>query len=323
MPITGVYFIPANPGSPTALATVMESLRSTCNATPIDRWVLEHKLLRDTPSCLPPSSYSPLPQLQPRFMHFLTLSHFPSHSFVNISDRPDPDPWAPGKHHPTSTGSSISTAQQLNLNPRATAEKHGSGEHSSKVSQSSPSWTMMTLDTESFQSFFTMTLRICEPLWSLRHTMVVAAGIVYDAGEFRVRLGDVQQIQPLKRTRGCVIEIEYRDNKGSLALANGDAETASLVGDGWPGFSDATVKEDLPTEEDWETGEKIIRQFWKLFAVDGAREAIRVPGLMTEAKRAKQNGVKRLTAGDAGASNDGIAGADLARQYMEVLRLNR
>lgn len=180
--------------------------------------------------------------------------------------------------------------------------------------------------------------------------MGVTAGTVFEVGDFRVHVGDVRQTQPVQRVRGCVVEIEYRGpgqgqgiignessydddidwfevlESGSTGSATAKA-TLQTDGDDGVGFLEfpgtVDVEEDLPTVEDWRDGETMIREFWGRFAVPGAKEAIRVPGLMTEVGRARQGGTKRVTTTDAGMFNTGIAGTDLARQYMEVLRLNR
>ncbi|EER28777.1 hypothetical protein D8B26_000944 [Coccidioides posadasii str. Silveira] len=337
MPVTGLFFIPANPNSSTALGTVANQLRAAYNAVPTGRWALEHKLLRDTPSCLPPSAYAPLPQLQPRFMHFLSLSHFQSHGFVYISDRPSPDPWAPSQPHHSQAGIHAHPAQQQ-IPPQSSSSnrlvKEEDAPQVSRSSSSSSSWTMMTLDPASFNSFLAITLRACEPLWCHRHTMLVTGGTIFEVGDFRIRIGDLRQTQPVQRVRGCIVEIEYRgpgqtvtpkDSDWYLPVSEPATSAALGVEDGFLGIGGGAgdAEEELLTEEDWVVGEKLIREFWGRFSVPGAKEAIRVPGLLTETNKARQRGTKRLTTMDAGMTNTGIAGADLARQYMELLRFNR
>jgi len=86
---------------------------------------------------------------------------------------------------------------------------------------------------------------------------------------------------------------------------------------------DRSSPREFATEEDWEVGEILIREFWSQFSVEGAKEAIRVPDIGKEVREAARKGTKRLTTGDVGEGNDGIAGVDLARQYMEIFRFNR
>lgn len=183
--------------------------------------------------------------------------------------------------------------------------------------------------------------------------MVVAGGTILEIGDFRIRVGDLQQAQPVQRVRGCIVEIEYRglekkrasrlnddswchlkaSESGINDLDNNDDDDGDTDDEDeeepptFPTTSTDTDKgeaeAELPTENDWVAGETIIRDFWSRFEVPGARAAIRVPGLMTEVKTARERGTNRVTTTDAGMVNTGIAGTDLARQYMEILRFNR
>ncbi|KAJ5661774.1 Mediator complex subunit Med20 [Penicillium maclennaniae] len=93
MPITGVYFIPAHPNTTTALPALTERLRTAYpeqDLVPIGRWALEHKLMRDTPGLLPQSGKS----TKPRYMQFLSLSHYPMHGFIYTSEPETPHPAA-------------------------------------------------------------------------------------------------------------------------------------------------------------------------------------------------------------------------------------
>ncbi|KAL1954948.1 hypothetical protein VTO42DRAFT_406 [Malbranchea cinnamomea] len=339
MPVTGVYFIPCNPNAPTALSSVVEKLQATYSPVSSGRWALEHKLLRDTPSCLPPSAYAPLPQLQPRSMQFLSHSHYQSHGFIYISNRPDPDPWCPPGGTPGT--STVPTPIQTNTSASGTpssqssAQKQPASQQTQEKGRGLPPQadrTMITMDPQSFGSFFSMTLRACEPLWCLRHTVTVQSGVSFTVSDFHVRVGDVRQTHPVNRTRGTVVEIEYR---GPVSLSTGAAGKGPDTPDGSddvfgedilvppPPQTQSARKEPIPTQEDWEDGAALIREFWSTIAVPGAREAILVPGIGTESQEALTLGKTRLTAEGAGEANNGIAGVDLARQYMEVFRFNR
>ncbi|EDN03459.1 Med20 superfamily domain-containing protein [Histoplasma capsulatum] len=376
MPVTGLYFIPANQNSPTATKAVIERLRDAYNPTFCGRWALEHRLLRDTPSCLPPSDYAPLPPLQPRFMQFLSLSHRQPYGFIYISDRPDPDPW-------DSTSSSAKHAghaqQQQQQQYQQTPQQHQQSQQNPTPQAPDPSpsgpKTMMILDYPSYQSFHAITLRACEPLWCPRHTLTVLNGSHYEINDFRIRIGDVRQTAPQTRVRGTIVEIEYRGPAGTatphtaaatatatapgadnnIPMADGSETWPSSVADGnvnpdgsrddegilYPqletsmstlsssslslptssssfSFSSPSSVEEIPTEEDWEVAEVLIRELWSRFAVEGAREVIRVPHLGKEAREARRLG----KLGDR-ETNARIAGADLAKQYMEVFRFNR
>ncbi|PGH21647.1 hypothetical protein AJ80_03080 [Polytolypa hystricis UAMH7299] len=329
MPVTGVYFIPANPNSPSALATVVDRLREAYDPTITGRWGLEHKLLRDTASCLPPSAYVPLPKLQPRFMQFLSLSHYPTHGFVYTSDRVHPDPWATtGTGTGTATGP---TGQQTH--PQITHNSH----QQQPPFPTTPAKRMMTMDPPSYTSFYTLTLQICEPLWCPRHTVTVPSGIVFEVSDFRIRIGDVRQTAPVTRVRGTIVEIEYRGPSSNRAMPDVEALLEQVGPHGImfahaqqaPATSSAAAaaaadtSEPFLTDEDWTIGETLIREFWSRFAIEGAREAIRVPDLGKESREAQSLGKTRLTTAAARPGNNGITGVDLARQYMEVLRFNR
>ncbi|KAL2381863.1 hypothetical protein RJ035_006302 [Blastomyces gilchristii] len=219
---------------------------------------------------------------------------------------------------------------------------------------------MMILDYPSYISFHAITLRACEPLWCPRHTITVPNGNHFEIGDFRIRIGDVRQTAPQTRMRGTIVEIEYRGPAGAgdvaasaaaatAATAAADTHPMTEGGETWPpSITDGNISlgggpgdedgilypqletlspspssswalvEDIPTDEDWEVGEVLIRELWSRFAVEGAREVIRVPHLGKEAREARRLG----KLGDR-AVNARIAGADLARQYMEVFRFNR
>jgi hypothetical protein len=201
---------------------------------------------------------------------------------------------------------------------------------------------MTTLDPSSFGSFLSITLRACEPLWSLRHT-VTATGTSFSVSDFHIRLADVRQTHPTNRIRGTVVEIEYRGPNASSTPAAAASAAASLLSVAAapvvlegnaednnilapPPSSSAAARQlegPLPTDEDWRIGAMLIREFWSRIAVPGAREAILVPGVGTESRNAIKRGKRRLTTDEAGVGHDGIAGVDLARQYMEAFRFNR
>lgn len=74
----------------------------------------------------------------------------------------------------------------------------------------------------------------------------ISNGQAFEAGDFRVRLGEVRQGQGgASQGRGTIIELEW------------------MGGD----------------QNDWETAEGIIGGFWKGLDVQGARELIKVAGV--------------------------------------------
>lgn len=177
--------------------------------------------------------------------------------------------------------------------------------------------TMMTPEPTSFMSWFNITLRACEPLWSHRHTVAVQTGVVYEVADFRVRVGDVRQTFPVTRIRGTAVEIEYCGPRAYSDESNNDDDLSG----------DAAAQSGQPPPvlmEDWEIGEILIREFWARLGISGGREAIRVPDVGKEVRegteeRVRNSGEKmrRRNRGDE------FAGVDLARQYMEVFRFNR
>ncbi|KKA22568.1 hypothetical protein T310_3415 [Rasamsonia emersonii CBS 393.64] len=322
MPITGVFFIPSTPNAPNALATLSERLRSSYGdeAVPVGRWALEHKLMRDTSSCLPASAHAPNPPPQPRYMQFLSLSHYPNHGFIYASESTDqPDTNAPG------------LAQQP---PRKPSTQSG--------------MIMSTIPLPSCSTLFQHFVRACEPLWCHRHT-VTAGGTTYDVGDFRVRIGEVRQTQPMARARGTVVEIEWR---GPSIASSPLLSPLPTDGDGSGDYADSAVDlsfipEDSDIDAEYAQTAELIREFWSRFGVTdkGVQEAILVPDVGRELKaklhQRRQSGWRELEAkrrqkkNEAAAlgrswgwgwneqDDDPDAGVDLARQYMEIFRFNR
>lgn len=184
--------------------------------------------------------------------------------------------------------------------------------------------------------------------------MSVPAGVVYDVGDFRLRLGDVRQTYPAGRVRGTVVEIEWRGPSvvdSVVALAGGRAPgpgAAAGAGAGGPeqdsdsGVDISCEIEEADVEAEYVATATLIRGFWGRLGVEGGREAILVPGVGKEVKerlvkwRGEKGGRKERevvrdevdfgpSVGISGFDDDPdpLAGVDLARQYMEVLRFNR
>lgn len=173
-------------------------------------------------------------------------------------------------------------------------------------------------------------------------------GVVYDVGDFRVRLGDMRQTFPTGRVRGTVVEIEWRGPSvvESLITASagrdGGSSSASRVEQDDDSGIDVSfgAVEEADVDAEYAATASLIREFWARLGVQGAREAILVPGVGKEVKEKlmswKGQEVKRTGResfrDEAGfgpwpsgpeEDPDPFAGADLARQYMEVLRFNR
>lgn len=212
---------------------------------------------------------------------------------------------------------------------------------------------MTTVSPSSFGTLFHHFTYACQPFWCHRLTVAVPNGVVYELGDFRVRVGDVRQTFPTGRVRGTVVEIEWRgssivdcispapvgrglsgtDISGGIGVEGEEADEDSGID---VSFS-AIEEEDVDAE--YAATALLMREFWNRFGVDGAREAILVPGIGKEVKekllRSKTgSGQKKerasrdeiglgLDASGLEEESDPMAGSDLARQYMEVFRFNR
>lgn len=158
--------------------------------------------------------------------------------------------------------------------------------------------------------------------------MAVPAGVVYEIGDFRVRMGDVRQTYPTARVRGTVVEIEWRGPSVVESVCSGQEDGDEM---GFAGVEEADV------DAEYAATAQLIREFWTRLRFEGAREAILVPGVGKEVKeRLKRRGEKKkkkkkgsegvvtvpLVEGEE-EDPDPSAGTDVARQYMEVLRFNR
>ena len=154
-------------------------------------------------------------------------------------------------------------------------------------------------------------------------------GVIYDVGDFRVRLGDVRQTFPTARPRGTVIEIEWRGPTvvDSVASAHSGAQSTEEQD------SDSGIDVDFSVEEsdidaEYAATAALILEFWGRLGVDGAREAILVPDVGKEVKDRLKKWRAAKMKNDQGPSAVGeneadMDGTDVARQYMEVLRFNR
>ncbi|OJJ44100.1 hypothetical protein ASPZODRAFT_135570 [Penicilliopsis zonata CBS 506.65] len=309
MSITGVFFIPSNPNAATAFATVNERLRSSFadEPVPVGRWALEHKLMRDTPSCLPASANPSQKPLQPRYMQFLSLSHYPDHGFVYTSESTE-------EHHRASKAPSAALGLQSDKS----------------------SMIMSTVPLASYNTLFGHFAFACQPFWCHRHTVTILGGIVYEIGDFRVRLGDVRQTQPAVRVRGTVVEIEWRGPSliasipSRTALTNVNTETDS---DSGINVTPPFAVEEADIDAEYAAAATLIREFWAKLDIKGAREAILVPDVGKEIKQRlrqwKRKGSKRSREPQSAVDDpqdedpDVDAGVDLARQLMEILRFNR
>ncbi|KAF7712998.1 Uncharacterized protein PECH_007233 [Penicillium ucsense] len=332
MPLTGVYFIPTNPQASTTLNTLTERLRATFSdedITPIGRWALDHKLMRDTPGLLP----QPTPQgqrpAQPRYLQLLSLSHYPTHGFIYTSEATEKL-----THRPSLSTSASPVPGAASPAQPASAQIGAAG--------SSP-MVMTTVPPAAYKTLFQHFTYACQPIWCHRLTFTVPNGIVYDVGDFRVRMGDVRQTFPAVRPRGAVVEIEWRGPSmvDSLAAVQNRSAASGLRTDseeaGETGVDDSFLDlEEADVDAEYAATASLIREFWGRLGVPGAREAVLLPDLGKEVKeklgkmktgnrggsgrRREMDEVENLTGyGGVSFENDvdPTAGTDVARQYME------
>ncbi|KAL2856065.1 mediator complex, subunit Med20 [Aspergillus pseudoustus] len=326
MPLTGVFFIPSNPNASTALATVTERLNSAFAEEPalLGRWGLDHKLMRDTPSCLPPSTSQR--QTVPKLMQFLWLYHYPTHGFIYASQ-------------PLDNGNAPAVT---------TAKATASSSQSSQTTTATTPMIMTTIPHQSTASLYQHFVYACQPFWAPRHTVTVQGGMVYEIGDFRVRVGDVRQTQPAARVRGTVVEIEWRGPSlvstlsrlyQSRKLKTGKVPGPYSFNEEDDGDDDSGIGLDFPDgveeadiDAEYVATATLIREFWTKLGVDGAREAILVSDIGKEAKRRLQEMKQQDKQWSSRTGKDDVdqqvdedpdAGVDVARQYMEVFRFNR
>ncbi|RAL04063.1 uncharacterized protein BO80DRAFT_432267 [Aspergillus ibericus CBS 121593] len=331
MPITGVYFIPSNPNASTGLATVTERLHTALAEEPtlVGRWFLEHRLMRDTPSCVPASASQR--QVQPRYMQFLSLSFHANHGFIYTSEALEK-----GGHHRPTPSTAGAPANPTPMGAPGPTPVPPTSSAAAQQSQSGGPMVMTTVPLPSCNSLFQHFCYACQPFWCHRHTTTVPGGAVYDVGDFRVRVGDVRQTQPAARVRGTVVQIEWRGpsvvdslSAHGLARKQGGGQIADDDSAIDMAFPDAI--EDADIDAEYAASAALIREFWARLGIDGAREAILLPDVGKEAKnrlrRLKQKGSQAVF-DDKGLQQveedpDPDAGVDVARQFMEILRFNR
>lgn len=279
--------------------------------------------MRDTPGLLPPQAGQR--PTKPRYMQLLSLSHYPTHGFIYTSE-----PTEKPVHAPVAATSPASAST-----PAASAASLGSLTSAQAASADMP-MVMTTVPPAAYKTLFQHFTYACQPFWCHRLTVAVPNGVVYDVGDFRVRMGDVRQTFPSVRARGTIVEIEWR---GPSVV-----DSLSVVRSGEDGDSSIDVSfcalEEADVDAEYGATASLIREFWGRLGIDGAREAILVPGVGKEVKEKLGRARKGMRDGESKVGDEGglfarlgsvqseddidpTAGTDAARQYMEVLRFNR
>jgi hypothetical protein len=260
-------------------------------------------------------------------MQLLSLSHYPTHGFIYTSE-----PTEKPVHPPAAiSAASASTTAASAASPGSVVSGQGASADMPMI--------MTTVPPAAYKTLFQHFTYACQPFWCHRLTVAVPNGVVYDVGDFRVRMGDVRQTFPTVRARGTIVEIEWRGPSVVDSLSTG-------VRSGSPGDADSGIDvsfcalEEADVDAEYGATASLIREFWGRLGIEGAREAILVPGVGKEVKEKLGRARKGMRDGEgkvgdevallAGLGSvqseddvDPTAGTDAARQYMEVLRFNR
>lgn len=261
-------------------------------------------------------------------MQFLSLTHYPTHGFIYTSE-PEEKPSHPSHAlagvSPSPVPGSVPMVQSQSLSQSQST----SNSNSFTASSDSSPMIMTVLPMPSFGMLFHHFTYACQPFWAHRLTVAVPNGVIYDVGDFRVRLGDVRQTFPTARPRGTVIEIEWRGPTvvDSFASAHVGAPNTEEQ-DSDSGIDVDFLIEESDVDAEYAATAALIREFWGRLGVEGAREAILVPGVGKEVKdRLRKwraaNMKNDQDSGAVGETEVDVDGADVARQFMEVLRFNR
>jgi hypothetical protein len=202
---------------------------------------------------------------------------------------------------------------------------------------------MTTVPPPAYKTLFQHFTYACQPFWCHRLTVTVPNGVVYDVGDFRVRMGDVRQTFPAVRARGSIVEIEWRGPSVVDSLSgvqqSGTGTVSSEDADSGVDMSFCALEE-ADVDAEYVATASLIREFWGRLGVSGAKEAILLPGVGKEvkeklgkARKGKRDGELKIRdevgmlvgVGSVPFEDDvdPTAGTDAARQYMEVLRFNR
>ncbi|MCJ1481706.1 hypothetical protein MMC06_001865 [Schaereria dolodes] len=145
-------------------------------------------------------------------------------------------------HHPGQTHLAISTTYPLSQTHAGTPATSSSGSHGS----TEPATIVSIPSGGHSEEMLQLMVSRLGPLWMQRHVLQVSNGQAFEIGNFRVRIGEVKQGQGgAQQVRGVIIGIEW------------------------------TARE----EYDWGVTEGVVKAFWDVLDIKGAREYIRVAGV--------------------------------------------
>lgn len=272
-------------------------------------------------------------------MQFLSLSYYPAHGFIYTTSAAGEPSAGEASQNQTilapDAGNSAG-AQAPQAQPRET-----SGTSTPQPAGDRSPMVMTTVPLPSYTTLFQHFVYACQPFWCHRHTHTVPGGVVYDIGDFRVRLGDIRQTQPNARVRGTVVEVEWRGPSLVSSILAQSTSKSPAPSDPEAQYNDADSGIEMSASDisgadidaEYVATASLIREFWGRLGIDGAREAILVPDLGREIKERLGKWKKQETEcrvddgmesrGKQEADPDPQAGVDEARQFMEILRFNR
>ncbi|KAI9879788.1 MAG: hypothetical protein M1830_007230 [Pleopsidium flavum] len=196
MTVTGLYFLPSTADRST-FRSVTDRLTSRYELTPLPRWTLEHRLMRETPRVATSAGDDKGSTL--RYLQFLNLSHHPSQSYVAIA--------AP-------------QAQTRAGTPASSVGDGASGEGAATI-VAIPSGVQS-------EEMVQLVVGKLGPLWSHRQTLHVSNGTAYEMEDFHVRLGELRQGQSAQ-IKGVVAEVEWLGGGDSGSEEEADWDTTELV----------------------------------------------------------------------------------------------
>jgi len=119
----------------------------------------------------------------------------------------------------------------------------------------------ITVPAEQFDSFYTILTSKFAALWSPRPAASVSNGVAYNLGDFVVRLGELRQGTGQQPVKGVVVCIQATPQ--SAAQVDGEHDAAAPNGEG------AEVKQE---DDEIQTTQALIRDLWRGFGVEGAKE---------------------------------------------------
>ena len=213
------------------LQVIIDRLETQYYLHSLSRWSLEHRLFRETSrqGSTEASFDGESPKThEPRYLQVLHLSHHPDCSYLAVTRGHSSSEIAAGT--PAASNSKIENDR----------------EHAAIIAIPSGNQT---------EEFVQLMLSRFSPLWTQRQVLQVVSGQAFEAGDFRVKVGELRQGQGgSQQSRGVVAELEW------------------ISGD----------------ESDWSSAEAIIVGFWEGLDVKGAKGYIRSPGVGSGFNTVKQ-----------------------------------